>query len=164
MKDGTKMQLVKSVVLGVILTGLLILSCNGQKKTAMDSDSDETATDSQLTLLAEAGYAPTDSVETHVFTSSKSLSKFFSKINRTRKPGIPVPDVDFSKDMVIIYCAGIDGNGTKPTLLVAEETDTEMVLGMNNIENKEKPVSTVSPFSIYKMPNTTKNIRFKAME
>jgi len=162
MKEDSKTQSVKFILLGILMFGLFA-GCNGQKKAANDTSA-ETTPDSPLTLVIQENYAPTDSVETHVIKSGKALSKFFSKVNMTRKPGIAVPKVDFSKDMVVIYCAGIDGNGTQPQLAVAEENDTELVLGMHNVENTDKDVRTANPFSVYVMPTTSKSIRFQAIE
>lgn len=163
MREDLKIQSVKSIfLLGAIL--LLIIGCNGQKKAAVDTTIKETSANSPLKLVTQANYAPSDSVETHLITSAKELSKFFSKVNRTRKPGIPVPEVDFSKDMVVIYCAGTKGNGSQPELIITEETDTELILGMDNVIKPEKPKATVNPFTIYTMPTTSKKVRFMAVE
>ena len=141
----------------------VFLSCTGQKKSAMNENK-EVSSDSPLTLVAEGNYAGTDTVITHVIESQKSLIKFFSSVNKTRKPGIPVPKVDFSKQMVVIYCSGNNGNGTNPSLDVAQETDSELVLGIVNKTGENSTSNTVSPFRVYTMPLTPKKISFKAVE
>lgn len=163
MKEGLKMQSVKFSFIFVVVFSL-ITGCNGQKKAAVDTSTEEKEMESPLTLVIQENYAPSDGIETLVITSGKGLSKFFSEVNRTRKPGIPVPQIDFSKEMVIIYCAGKDANGTEPKVMLAEETETELILKMENIKHEDKPTSSVNPFTIYTMPTTTKQVRFKAME
>ncbi len=161
MKVDSKMHLAKVTCFFLSMLCIL-LACNGQKKAAAD-DIDEQVSDSPLTLIMQENYAGTDTVATHIIESQKSLAKFFAKINMTRKPGIPVPQVDFSKDLVVIYCSGNQGNGTKPLLGLSAETDSELVLEMSNKKDDETS-ATVSPFSIYKMPLTSKKINFKAVE
>jgi len=136
MKEDIKVQSAKTIFLLTVLFGL-VLGCNGQKKVTVEANKEETTSDSPLTLVAQGNYAPTDSAETQVVRSEKDLSVFFRKINMTRKPGIPIPKVDFSKDMVIIYCAGTNGNGMQPSLVVAEENDAEFILVLGTIKGNE---------------------------
>ncbi|NNE77316.1 MAG: hypothetical protein HKN31_09620, partial [Pricia sp.] len=83
---------------------LIFLSCNGQKKSAMATEgANNQNTDERLSLVVSDMYAPTEAVETLVIKDAKSLQKFYSKVNRTRKPGLPVPEIDFSKEMVVVH-------------------------------------------------------------
>lgn len=163
MMEGLK---VRTASIQYILLGLLavFISCNGQKKPAMESDK-EGGID-ELTLVLQDNYAATDSAETLVVRDEATLRKFFSKINRTRKPGIPLPEVDFSKEMVIIYCAGLQSGGVVPSLTMLAETEAGMVMGLEQKKIKGDKVSTasISPFSVYKMPVTKKEITFKAVQ
>ena len=143
----------------------VLVSCNGQKKTVMDSNLED-GDHSVMTLLLQDSYAPTESVETIVVRDAESLKKFFGKVNRTRKPGIPVPEVDFSKDMVIIYCAGNQKDGAFPELSKVADTDGQMVLGIvqKKQEKQKTSAAVTSPFSIYKMPITKKEIIFQKIK
>ena len=141
----------------------VLLACNGQKKAVMDESSQESA-NSPLNFVMQDNYAGAETPVTHVIKSQKELAKFFSGVNRTRKPGIPVPEVDFSKHLVVIYCAGNAGNGTIPTLKVAEATGAEMILEMTNKTADKGKSNTVSPFSLYTLPLTPKTISFRALE
>ena len=163
MKEDLRIQAVKSIFLLTIVLSLFT-NCNGQKKAMQDMDTTESNLNSPLTLLIEGNYAPFESAENEVITNAKDLSKFFSKINRTRKPGIPVPEVDFSKNMVIIYCAGTAGNGTQPSLFVQQETADEVIFKIDNSTDKQKPTATVSPFIIYSMPISSKKVSFKGQK
>ncbi len=141
----------------------VLVSCNGQKKSMMNQ-TNEVA--NPLTLVVQDNYATTDTEETLVIKNEKSLRAFFAKINRTRKPGIPVPEVDFTKDFILVYCSGKQQGGAVATLSMIAETEETIVLGKEEVFQKDKGSSpaVVSPFSVYKMPLTKKEITFKELE
>ncbi len=151
----------KTVLLSIVV---LVLSCNGQKKTAMENVVGESPTKSDsLVLLIQDEHSGSDTTETLIITDLKALGKFFSRVNKTRKPGIPVPEVDFSKEMVIVHCSGRQNNGSLPVLSLLKETETRVVLESKMITKNEKWQSTAitSPFSLYRMPLTKKDIVFE---
>ena len=162
MKDGLIMRL-PSIAWVLLPLLAVFLSCNGQKKAVMDENSKQSV-NSPLTLVMQDNYAGTETAVTHIIESQKALAKFFSAVNRTRKPGIPVPEIDFSKNIVVIYCSGNKGNGTLPTLKLANDSNSEMVLEMIDETAENAANNTVSPFSLYTMPLTPKKISFKAVE
>ena len=69
----------------ILLMGML--SCKSQKSQQMADN-----TNDGLTLLVEDGYSGVENFESMVVRDQKTLNSFFAKINRTRKPGIPVPE------------------------------------------------------------------------
>jgi len=145
----------------------IMLSCNGQKKMAEQQPANEIG---QLTLVDQNNYSGADSTETMVITNAKALKSFYSRINRTRKPGLPVPEIDFSKNMVIVLCSSDEVSNNGYGLSVIEETDIEMVFGRSKMAKKEKatlssnPTPLVNPFFVYKMPLTEKKVSFKNAE
>ena len=141
----------------------LILSCNGQKKAAMKDKNDMNEGSEKLTLLLQDNYSGSDVAETLVITDAKELKSFYSKINRTRKPGLPVPEVDFTKEMILVHCSGEQTNGKHALLSVMEENEKEVIIS-TSLEKSEKSGTSsalISPFSGYKMPLTQKEITFK---
>ncbi|WP_157518088.1 hypothetical protein [Flagellimonas lutaonensis] len=120
-------------------------------------------TNDGLTLLVEDGYSGVENFESMVVRDQKTLNSFFAKINRTRKPGIPVPEVDFNKEMVIIVCSGEQKRIKMPRLSKKDENDKEIVLAVKNEavdkNNLKELVST--PFSVYKIPMSEKEIIFQ---
>lgn len=142
----------------------IMLSCNGQKKMAEQQATNDSG---QLTLVDQNNYSGADSTETMVITNAKALKSFYSRINRTRKPGLPVPEIDFSKNMVVVLCSSDEVTGSEYGLSVLEETDTEMVFGRPKVAKNENsasssnPTTLVSPFFVYKMPLTEKKVSFK---
>ena len=144
-----------------------ILSCNGQKKAVMEKGEGSNNAITSPTLVLQDNYSGGIAPDTLIIKDRKSLQKFFSKVNRTRKPGLPLPEVDFTKEMVLIYCSGEQPLGNEVTLSLVEENDQELILKTTMVETtKEKRASTarVSPFSVYRMPLTNKRISFKKEE
>ena len=89
-----------------------LLSCKAQKKE--NTPIGEPLT--ELSLVDHESFTSIDSFETRVIRDAKSLNKFYREINKTRKPGLPVPMVDFSKDMLVLVCLG-EQKGEKELLL-----------------------------------------------
>ncbi len=148
----------KVFLLGIVV---LVLSCNGQKKASMVKDKEDNSTQSDsLVLVVRDSYSGSDLPETLIITDSKALKLFFSRVNKTRKPGLQVPEVDFSKEVVIIHCSGKQDSAALPMLALLKETDTTLILGSKLEINKKINYATVrtSPFCVYKMPLTKKKI------
>lgn len=146
---------------------IIIASCNGQKKMAENQDASQ---EEKMTLVDQNNYSGADSTETMVITSAKALKSFYSRINRTRKPGLPVPEIDFSKNTVIILCSSDANYVSSEKLSVLDETDSEIILGMEQMDKGQISSSSsnsnehVSPFFVYTMPLTEKKVSFKMMK
>ncbi len=145
-----------------ITTLILLLSCNGPKKT-LGKNLEGTDLKEELTLLLHDDYSGLSTETTLIISTAKELHQFFLKVNRTRKPGLPIPIIDFSKETVLIYCAGEKGRQILPKLSIADVTEEEIVITSNLEEKPKKTASnaTISPFSIYKIPSTQKKIIFQ---
>jgi hypothetical protein len=141
---------------------MVITSCNGQKKTTFNSSEGDTTKNHRLTLLLQDNYSGSDSAETLIIKDAKTLKVFYSRINRTRKPGLPLPKVDFTKDMLLIHCSGKQYLGVIFSLSLVEETDNELVIKTTiDLTKEEKtPSIIISPFKLYKLPYLDKKITF----
>lgn len=140
---------------------LIFATCNAQKsKVDSDNEKEGQDTDLGLTFVAGDAYSGTEMAETLTITDTKSLQKFYSRINRTRKPGLPVPDIDFSKEMVIVRCSGTTENDATPNLCVLEVTEDEIVLGIKETGKKATSSAVTTPFAVYRMASTDKEIVF----
>ena len=117
----------------------------------------------KLTLLLEDNYSGSEVEETMIIKDAKALQRFYSKINRTRKPGLPVPEVDFTKEMILVHCIGEQMNGNQATLSIEEENKKEVIISTSHEKSKKSDTSSalISPFSVYKMPLTQKEISFR---
>jgi len=134
----------------------LSMSCKTHEKAAKVA-TDEFSQE-ELTLLLSDNYGGTATAEIQVIREPKSLIKFFAEINKTRKPGLPLPEIDFSKEMVLVYCHGKTQLKTVPGLYLKAETDQEKILGVMDVENQTALQDTAvkMPFSLYKVPLSEK--------
>ncbi|WP_145758343.1 hypothetical protein [Sediminicola sp. YIK13] len=113
-------------------------------------------------LVMEDSYSNIDSSQISIITDQKALQKFFVQVNKTRKPGLPVPEVDFSKEMLILICAGEQQGTYEPNVTILESDDENLTI---NVERKlpsdslETAIST--PFFLYKMPISEKKVTIR---
>ncbi|NNF20038.1 MAG: hypothetical protein HKN61_09685, partial [Flavobacteriaceae bacterium] len=108
------------------------MSCNFYKGKSQ-SNSDQQAP--ELTLLMSDPYGGGEQQEILLIENQKALKAFFAKVNRSRKPGLPLPEVNFEKDMVIIYFSGQTTQEELPLLSVEELQDEKLLLSVNDRES-----------------------------
>ena len=143
-----------------LILGLLILTgtCGSQKDKVKDANYQE-LDDNPLTLILSDNYGGTDTEQLLVLRDNKALKSFFSKVNMTRKPGLQIPEIDFSTEMVVIYCNGKTTD--TPTLRIrgVQEEDNQMILDIEKTKDNKSPSTAIlMPFHLYKMPLTEKEI------
>lgn len=143
-----------------LLSFIVVFLSIGCKSQNLDKTENKDENGMVLTMLMEDGYYATDSLETMVITDFKSLNGFFSKVNRTRKPGLPVPIVDFSKDMVIVVCGGARKNVKRLFLKKEEETFDTVIISVKEEPNVPSNAVVSYSFCLYKMTKTDKSISF----
>ncbi|HMB61447.1 MAG TPA: hypothetical protein VKN36_00140 [Eudoraea sp.] len=142
-----------------LLILLIAVGCKNQKN-ALDNTANAVEDSEELNLVLSDNYGGTETPELMVIREEAALNSFFSRINKTRKPGIPVPEVDFSKKMVLVYCSGKTTAGTVPNLYTTSETDDRMTVGIKNQQTEKDASSTaiVMPFGLYVMALTDKEV------
>ena len=137
----------------IVLMVFFAFSCKSQKQ--------QMETDDRLTLLVKDGYFPVEGQETQIIKDEKSLRAFFSKVNRTRKPGLPVPKVDFTTHSVLVACLGAMETDVLPSLYLKSETSDEMVVSTQMpYKNKGSNVQSY-PFCVYSIVDEGKKITLK---
>lgn len=144
---------------------LLLLSmgnCKCPKPTASASASQE-ALQTNLTLLLADRYGGAEEEGLEVIRSRDGLQKFFARINRTRKPGLPVPEVDFEKTLVLAYFPGSTRDTLVPELYAMKSEAGSLDIGVKNKETDQAAGTTavLTPFALYRMPMTKKDIRLR---
>lgn len=121
-----------------------------------------------MVLIDHHDFINIDVFETRVIRDAKSLRKFYAEINKTRKPGLPVPVVDFSKELVILVCLGEQKEDIMPVLSKLKETDEGISMALELVEQKKEEATTVQatnfPFYLYKMPLVDKTITFQRID
>ncbi len=134
----------------ILLVVLFTFSCKSQKQNK--------ETDERLKLLVQDGYFPVDIPETHVIRDTKSLRTFFSKVNQTRKPGLPIPEIDFKTHSVLVACMGATNTNALPIMKLKSETAEEITISIQ-IRNEDKDSNVPSyPFCMYSIANEDKKI------
>jgi hypothetical protein len=148
----------------VLFIVIITLSCKTHRE--MDSSSpDQTAAAPELTLLLKDNYGGTEQPGIQVIRDPETLKKFFFKINKTRKPGIPVPTIDFNTQTVVVFCSGQTQSGGVPSLAIRKETDEEVLLGIKDPGKAEDDTTaTIMPFGLYTIPVTDKRIIFEGIQ
>lgn len=152
-----------------ILFGLIYLtflfvpnSCKTQEKAIA---TDQLQNDSQIELVDSDDYSGIVEPENLVIRDTKSLTKFYAKINRTRKPGLPIPTIDFAKHTVLIVCAGEQKPNTKMVLGYGNEDESELQIHLTkqkNVTSGDVGITVVTyPFYIYQIPFTEKTVKFE---
>lgn len=135
---------------------IAVLACKSQKDGVSATDQDSPV----LKMLMSDSYGGTAAEELMVIRDQGTLDKFFIKVNKTRKPGIKPPYVDFSKDLVLIYCSGETKREKLPELYPVEDEKQRIVLTKKRIETSDNQdgSAVLMPFGLYIMPLTDKEI------
>ncbi|EAR01081.1 hypothetical protein [Maribacter sp. HTCC2170] len=143
---------------------LILNSCKGQKEVTTNKEKSVGENDDRITLLVQDNYSGSDIPESIIIKDAKSLKSFYSKINRTRKPGLPVPEIDFTQEMILVYSSGKMTSNKKMELTFKDETIDQLVL---EIEIKKLDVDSntfINPFGVYKLPLIKKKIIVKSFK
>ena len=141
----------------LFLSFVCLLSCKAQKQLGDEIEG--------LVLVEQDGYSGIETFQTRVIRDTKSLNKFYSQVNKTRKPGLPVPMIDFSQEMVLVVCLGEQQGKQSVLLSKTGETASELFIAVQlsdvNIGESAGVQVISSPFYLYKMPLTEKTIVFQ---
>jgi len=133
-----------------------IIQLNSCKSTAQSNlqESNEMG----MKLLLNENYSGFEQEEYILIKNQKELNAFYGKVNRTRKPGLTPPSIDFNAEMVLIWCG--DNSASHYANLEMHETDDFLELHkLKTTASKEENSFIVSPFSVYKLPLSTKTLK-----
>ncbi len=114
--------------------------------------------DDRLQLIYQSDFFPVDSAQTLIIRDQKSLNKFYSKLNKTRKPGIPIPSVDFSEKWVLVACLGASKNVSVPKMEVNKETSVSIEIGVERTKKNALTSTENYPVCLYSFPITDKKL------
>lgn len=145
---------------------LFFMACNAQKGIG-SKDQEYVNADKGLVLLLRDTYSGQAFPEPQIIKEATTLQKFFAKINKTKKPGLAVPKIDFEKEIVVVYSAGEQMGVAIPLLEIEEETLHSILLKVRYQNDLSLPGSqeiTTSPFCMYTLPKTHKEIIFSKMD
>ena len=120
--------------------GMFSVSCNCTKKSmtkanaTMQNEKQELTKEKYYKVLLKDNHSNIHEKKQMVIKNTDDLKAIYTKINMTRRPGLPVPNINFNKKMVILICLGEKSNaGYKITIEKIEDVNGEtMVLYREN--------------------------------
>ncbi|WP_166638554.1 hypothetical protein [Maribacter spongiicola] len=137
---------------------LAIIQLNSCKSTAQSSLQE--SNDTGMELILNENYSGFEHEEYLLIKNQKELNAFYGKINRTRKPGLTPPSIDFSTEMILIWC-GESTASNYADLELNEKADYLEVHKLKSTDAKEDNAFIVSPFSMYRLPVSTKTLKIQ---
>ncbi len=131
----------------------LAVSCKSQQRVATSPNTD-------LKLVVSDYYYGGQEESIEIIREEGTLKKFFMKLNQTRKPGLPMPDVDFTINIVILYTGNNSEIDSLPQLALLEEKETQLLVSSKTIKEQKHSNAAASgrSFQIYTLPITDKEV------
>ena len=140
----------------ILLLFTLIVSC----ATVPNKNVPQEFPHQELIKGSNGGYY---SPKNMIIRNHSDLKIIYTQINKIRKPGFPIPEIDFEKEIVIALFLGQRSSGGY-TISISKivETKDEIQVYTQNTE-PDGPATTVmtQPFYFCKIPATEKTIVFK---
>lgn len=141
--------MLKSLFIIGSLTLFFLFSCKGQQNGA-------TTNRSNMEVLVKDNYGGDEKERFLVIKDQKSLAEFYGQFNRTRKPGLPVPEIDFNKEMILVWSPG-EQNGNSD-LKVKSHAGKNLILRKTKFKKDKEFTAITRPVTIYKLPNNADSI------
>ncbi|MDC6389789.1 hypothetical protein PP182_13910 [Maribacter sp. PR1] len=113
-----------------------------------------------METVLRGDYSGQETEELLKIENQSELVVFFGKINRTRKPGIPVPNIDFDHKTLVVWLGG-KTTSSNTELQVGILSEKTVYLKKTKSKKKLNTTAILSPFVIYSIPKTTKNIKLQ---
>jgi len=139
----------------------LLLNCNGNKSTVESPIQSETI---PFTTIVNGSHSNYNEGAEITITSQKELQEVFNRLNSTRKPGYPVPSIDFNVKVVFFYATQELSYGGAPITIARVEKKKNQILVMPVDEEMDpmKLVTTVmsSPFVMIALQKQTLPIKY----
>lgn len=143
---------------------ILAAGCRGQKVNSAE-ESEDKRQEIAIILLEKDLYGGTEEKSLEVIREEASLKAFYSKINRTRKPGLKVPQIDFKKDMLLLYCPGNTNSVLDENSVSLDIQEDTLEFAMSNTSKEENYNSVLlQPFYLFKLPLDEREVHLLEQE
>tara|TARA_R110002050_G_scaffold268728_1_gene410889 strand:+ start:894 stop:1364 length:471 start_codon:yes stop_codon:yes gene_type:complete len=109
--------------------------------------------------ILNENYSGFEEEEYFLIRNQEALNTFYGKINRTRKPGLVPPVVDFSQNMLLVWC-GDSKTSNYIDLEINEYADSLVVHKLKSKTEKQNNL-IVSPFSIFQLRLSSKSLKIQ---
>lgn len=139
---------------------LLFSTCKGGQSSYKDA-----SVNVPFQVLITASQSNIDQPKRKIISTQEELQTLFVEINKTRKPGIPIPEIDFDKEIVAFVNMGqTSTGGYSITVENIEKTNDEVIIhtGGNSPKPKDNVTMVITtPFTMVKLMKQDLPIVFK---
>ena len=133
-----------------ILIVILFSACKGGQPVK-----DDTPSDVPFQVLITASQSNIEEPQRKIIDNQKELESLFAEINKTRDPEIPIPEIDFDKEIIAFVNLGQTSTGGYTiTVENIEMTKNEVVIHTGGTSPKPRDNVTMvitTPFAIVKL-------------
>ncbi|TLF42277.1 hypothetical protein [Maribacter aurantiacus] len=110
-----------------------------------------------MDLIMRGDHSGFEQEQLLIIDSRLEFEKFFGKINRTRKPGLPVPEIDFKRNSVIVRLKGTTTNN-EPDITLQKSSEESLLLKKIRTNSRKETTAVLTPFFIYSVPKANKDV------
>ena len=136
---------------------ILLVQLNACKSTV--SSSLQNSNEMGMQNILNENYSGFEEEKYFLIRNQEDLNTFYGKINRTRKPGLVPPVVDFTQNMLLVWCG--DSKASNFVDLEINESDDSLIVHKLKPKTKKQNNLIVSPFSIYKLRLSSKSLKIQ---
>ena len=153
-KEHTKvvLRMSKSISIVLVFTLIFLTSCKGQSLNVTSNFTD-------MELILQDNYGGSEEEELLVIKNQQMLNDYFGILNRTRKPGFPIPKVDFSKKIIVIWSPG--ENNSDSNLKIKSSNSDSLLLQKIIVKKDGATTAITRPVYVYKLPNENETIKIE---
>ncbi|RRQ48862.1 hypothetical protein DZC72_14470 [Maribacter algicola] len=123
----------------------------------MLQDNDE---NNEMELILSGDYSGVEKEQLIKIDDQVAFEEFFGQINKTRKPGIPIPDIDFETKSVLLRLKGTSTNNKSDIALGISSNET-LLFNKIKTNSRNETTAVLTPFFIYTIPKTTKSLKIQ---
>lgn len=146
--------------INLIISIIAIVTSCKSKKDISEATAVEIPQDT-LELVASDMYGGAEEEVFQIIRNEGELKKFYRQVNMTRKPGLPVPEIDFSAHTAVLYCSGSTNSMSMPQFFITSQSDTQIVVEKSNSTKSDNTTSVsakLTPFGLYLLPFSDKEV------
>ena len=147
-------RMYKFVTFFILFFIVQLNSCKSSVTTSLQNSNEM----SMQNILNE-NYSGFEEEKYFLIRNYEDLNTFYGKINRTRKPGLVPPVVDFTKNMLLVWCG--DSKTSNFVDLEINESGDSLIVHKLKPKTKKQNNLIVSPFSIYKLRLSSKSLKIQ---
>ncbi len=136
---------------------ILILQLNSCKSSVTSGF--QNSNEIGMQNILNENYSGFEEEDYFLIRNQETLNTFYGKINRTRKPGLVPPAVDFSQNMLLVWC----GDSKTSNFVDLEINESAESLIVHKLKSKTEKQNNliVSPFSIFKLRLSEKTLKIQ---